>query len=305
MVGAPKCGTTALARYLAQHPQVFVASKELSYFGSDLEFRTPGGRWHIGYDAYLGWFAAHGSARYRADRSVFYLYSSWAASEIHAYDPDSRVIAMVRDPVDQMHSQHSEMVFQGEENIASFEAALAAEEDRRRGERIPEGCQKAFGLLYRDIASYSSQLERYFDTFGRDRVCVVVYDDFRRDPAATYRHVLEFLDVELGSAPSFDVVNANKGVRSKRARDVLRSSPAGLRRLGRVMVPNQYARAALRQRLHTLNTKTQPRQAMPAALRARLKSEFDAEVGRVEGLLHRDLPTWRSTTDAARPAERR
>src|ERR1700674_89585 len=72
MVGAPKSGTTAFARILGTHPDVFVASKELSYFGSDLAFvTTKGAPWHIGYDAYLGWFAEHGDARYRTDRSVF------------------------------------------------------------------------------------------------------------------------------------------------------------------------------------------------------------------------------------------
>ncbi len=75
--------------------------------------------------------------------------------------PTSRVIALLRNPVDQMHSQHSEMLFQGDEDIASFAEAIDAEEDRRRGERVPPGCQKVFGLLYRDIARYGDQVERY------------------------------------------------------------------------------------------------------------------------------------------------
>src|ERR1700722_14074148 len=80
IVGAPKSGTTAVASYLGSHPDVFVAGKELSYFGSDLEFRgVNGGRWRIGYDTYLEWFAGHGEEKYRTDRSVFYLYSARAA----------------------------------------------------------------------------------------------------------------------------------------------------------------------------------------------------------------------------------
>src|ERR1700691_6480930 len=76
IVGAPKSATTALASYMGSHPEVFVAGKELSYFGSDLEFRTAkGGRWRIGYDTYLEWFGRDGDARYRNDRSVCYLYS--------------------------------------------------------------------------------------------------------------------------------------------------------------------------------------------------------------------------------------
>src|ERR1019366_238773 len=137
------------------------------------------------------WFSRHGEARYRTDRSVFYLYSSRAAAEIHSYDPAGRVIGLLRNPVDQMHSQHSEMLFQGDEDIASFPEAIAAEDDRRRGVRVPPGCQKVF---------------------GRDQVCFVLYDDLVADAAATYRRVLDFLEVDPDHQPEFEVVNANKVV---------------------------------------------------------------------------------------------
>ncbi len=293
VVGAPKSGTTALASYLGAHPEVFVAGKELSYFGSDLVFRTTkGGRWRIGYDTYLEWFARDGQARYRADRSVFYLFSSRAAGEIHAYEPDGRVIALLRNPVDQMHSQHSEMLFQGDEDIASFERALAAEEARQRGERVPPGCQKVFGLRYRAIARYAEQLERYLAAFGPDRVCTVLYDDLVADPAAAYRGVLEFLGVDPEHRPGFEVVNANKVVRSTQLRRLLRQAPPGLRRLGRLAVPDEHARAALRRRLHVLNTRGRARPPMPVELRRRLVEEFTPEIRRLEALLDRDLGAW-------------
>src|ERR1700730_15961771 len=204
IVGAPKSGTTALASYLGAHPDVFVAGKELSYFGSDLEFRTTkGGRWRIGYDAYLEWFARSGNMRYRADRSVFYLYSSRAAEEIHAYDPESRILALLRNPVDQMHSEHSEMMFQGEEDVTSFGEAISAEGERKGGRNVPPGGQKVFGLFYRDIAHYGDQVERYLSHFGRERVCVLLYDDLVADPASTYRQVLEFLEVDPEHRPEF------------------------------------------------------------------------------------------------------
>ena len=293
IVGAPKSGTTALGVYLGVHPEVFVAGKELSYFGTDLDFRTNRGEpWHISYRSYLGWFAGHAAERYRVDRSVFYLFSSRAAEEIHAYDPGSRVIVLLRDPVDQMHAQHAEMLFQGDEDIADFAEALAAEPDRRRGDRVPAGCQKPFALLYRDIATYGPQLERYLARFGGDQVCVVLYDDLVEDTNAAYRAVLEFLGVDTAHAPPFDVVNANKVVRSRRARDLLRRTPSSLGRLGRVVVPNQYARAALRRKVHALNTRRHPRSPVPRALRRRLCEELAPDVRRLEGLVARDLSAW-------------
>jgi hypothetical protein len=302
IVGAPKSGTTALASYLTQHPGVFVADKELSFFGSDLDFRSDdGGRWQISYRSYLEWFSAHGDARYRTDRSVFYLYSSLAATEIHAFDPDSRIIVLLRNPVDQMHSQHAEMLFQGDEDIVDFGEALAAEADRRGGRRVPPGCRKHFGLLYRDIARYPEQVERYLTAFGPGGVCVVLYDDLLADAAGTYRRVLAFLEVDPTHVPSFDVVNANKVIRSARARDLLRHTPPALRRVGRMVVPNQYARATLRRRLHGLNTERRPRPPVPTQLRLALQDEFEPDIRRLEELLGRDLTPWRASDPAGHP----
>jgi hypothetical protein len=256
-------------------------------------FRSDRGRrWWVDFDTYLRWFESHGERRYRADRSVFSLFSSRAADEIHTFDPDSRIIAMVRNPADQMHSQYSEMRFQGEEDLDSFADALAAEEARAAGERVPAGCKKVFALRYRALARYHDQVARYLERFGPDRVTVLLYDDLSADPAATYRRVLDFLDVDAGQDPDFAVVNANKVIRSTRLRTVLRHAPPGLRRLGRLAVRDPYARAALRRRLASLNTRTAPRPAMPDALRAQLTEEFAPEVHRLGGLIGRDLTPW-------------
>jgi hypothetical protein len=62
--------------------------------------------------------------------------------------------------------------------------------------------------------------------------------------------------------------------------------------MGRLVVPDEYARAALRRRLHVLNTRGQARPPLPAELRLRLTEEFGPEVRRLETLLDRDLKSW-------------
>ncbi|HLX87141.1 MAG TPA: sulfotransferase [Acidimicrobiales bacterium] len=293
IVGAPKAGTTALAQFLGSHPDVFVADKELSFFGADLDFRTRrGAPWRITWEAYAAWFAGHEAERCRVDRSVFYLWSQHAAEEIHAFDPSSRIIVLVRNPVDQMHSEHSEMLFQGEEDIADFATALAAEPDRLQGRRIPAACQHVMGLYYRDLARYAGQIERYLHVFGPAQVHVVVHDDLRADAAGTYRGVLEFLGVDRSHTPAFEEVNANKQVRSVALRRTLRSGSPGLRRAARLVVRGAGARARVRRALHDLNTSSRPRAAIDPGLRAILTQEFEPEVRRLESLLGRELPAW-------------
>jgi len=299
LVGAPKSGTTALATYLGEHPDVFMAPWELNYFGTDLSFRTTtGAPSRIRLEDYLSTFSSHGSQRYRGDHSVFYLYSGDAAQEIRAFAPEARIVVILRNPVDQMYSEHSELLYQGDENIPDFATALEAEKDRALGKRIPPGCRKPFALQYRAVARYHDQVERYLKTFGPERVCVVVHDDLVRDTPGAYHHVLEFLQVDPEHEPEFRVVNPNKAVRNAALRDVLRattpdSSPT-LRRLGRLVVRSDRARGRLRRWLHVVNTKERPRPMLDPALRRRIQEELADDVRRLEGLLDRDLATWRT-----------
>jgi len=289
IVGAPKSGTTALATFLGEHPDVFMAHRELHFFGSDLDFRR-----RTGEDTYLGWYRAHADRRYRGDKSVYYLCSGVAAREIHDRCPDSRVLILLRNPVDQMHSSHSELLFQGDEDIRDFEAALSAEPARCRGERIPAGCRKPFALRYRAIAHYADQVERYLDVFGPGRVRTIVYEEFAEDVAASYRSVLEFLDLDAGIRPDFRVVTSNKQVRSTWLQGALHGASPLARGAGRLVVPGRRARAAVVRRVQRLNTAERPRPEMAPALRRALTDEFAGEVERLERLLGRDLRRWSS-----------
>ncbi|MBF6555251.1 MAG: sulfotransferase [Acidimicrobiales bacterium] len=291
IVGAPKCGTTAMWSYLGKHPDIFAAGKEYHFFGSDLAYRN---QQRPDSQSYLAYFGQATNERYVLDASIGYLASKRAAGEIASYSPDSRIIAILRNPIDMMHSLHSELLFQGDEDVADFAEALSLEGTRQRGERIPEACQSIWALFYREVAHYSEQLIRYFDAVGTERVHVVVFDDLKVDTAGSYRTVLEFLGIDPTFQPDLPVVNANKVARSERMVKLLRSPPPIVRRLGRMAVHNQNVRRSLGGRLQSLNAGQQPRQPMDGDLRRSLENEFRAEVVTLGELLGRDLSSWSS-----------
>jgi hypothetical protein len=290
VVGAPKCGSTALWTYLGEHPDIFMGGKEYHYFGSDLAYHGPRSR--LTSEAYLRCFAAANGERYRGEASVGYLYSTRAAQEIHAYSSDARIIAILRNPVDMIHALHSEELFQGDEDIADFEAALAAEEGRRQGEGIPATCEALWPLFYRDVGRYASQVRRYIDVFGRDRVHVIISEEFRADTSAGYQSVLEFLGVDPEFQPEFPVVNANKVPRSTTAVRLLRRPPRVVHRLARLLMPDPATRRAMGKRLQELNVDQRPRTAMAPELRRSLQAEYADDVARLGRLLGRDLSLW-------------
>lgn len=292
VVGALKSGTTAMCEYLGRHPEIFIpSSKEINYFGSDLELRLP----RLTEEQYLEWHFAEAGVEPRVgDGSVWYLYTKRAAAEIHAFDPDARIVIMLRNPVDALYSLHSQFLYTGDEDIRDFGQALAAEPDRRNGDRIPEGTSFPEMLYYREVAAYADQVARFLDTFGRGQVEVHLFDDFVRDTAAVYRSILQFLEVDPGFTTRFQVVNPNKEIRNKPVQEFLKTPPSLVRRIGRWVLPGYESRERLRRRLIGWNTRNQDRAPMDRTLRERLTAEFVPEVRRLETLLDRDLSRWRS-----------
>ena len=161
------------------------------------------------------------------ESSVWYLFSRRAAAEIKAFNPDSRIIIMLRDPVEMLHSLYYQYRCDGNEQLPTFDQALGAEADRRAGKRIARQAYFVQGLLYREVVRYADQVRRYFDVFGRDRVRVIIYDDFVLDAAGTYRDTLEFLEISSSRLDNvFKVVNPSRpsGARNSRRCSMIRRS---------------------------------------------------------------------------------
>lgn len=291
IVGAPKCGTTAMNGFLRQHPQIFMPErKDISYFGSDLEF----GRYRISKEEYLSLFQDVEGALQIGESSVWYLYSKTAAEEIKCFAPSARIIVMLRNPVDMLYAQHSQFLFNLNEDIPDFMEALEAEPDRKQGRRIPPQAHFVQGLFYRETIKYAEQLKRYFDVFGREKVHVILFDDFKRDTAKAYKDILAFLNVDTSFHPVFQVINPNKTPRSRRLQEFLVAPPSILTGIFKRVTPKNVQGRFLK-RLRRLNTQYTSRPVLDPALRQCLQVEFLPEVQQLSELLGRDLSSWSSS----------
>lgn len=296
IVGAPKCGTSAMHDFLRQHPDIFMPPhKEIHYFGLDLV--AP---YRPDLDEYLQYFEGWQEETIAGETSVYYLVSASAADEIHQFNPEARIIIMLRNPVDAIYSLYHQVRFNLNEPLASFEEALAAEPDRARGVGLPGGMVKAHQLLYRRTVKYAEQVERYFRVFGRKRVHVIVYDDFRDDLSATYRRAVEFLGVNASFQPEPAVVNPSKVYRSRMIQAALNRPPRWLIASARRLVPATVLRS-LSTRVARLNARTTAPAPMPAEMRAQLVAEFSPEIDRLSRLLNRDLSSWKTSRSERRP----
>ena len=305
IVGAPKCGTTALHEYLQHHPDAYLPYyKEPHYFGADLvgsrflQFRDKPGK-------YLKLFRdVRGEARI-GESSPWYLASATAAAEIHRYDPAAKIIIMLRNPIDMMYSMWSQFRYSGNEQIETFEEALAAEAERSAGERIHRAAHCITGLQYRRMTRFSEQVSRYFDRFGREGVMVIIFDDFRADTAGVYRSVLQFLELDTDVSVSFTVRNPNKEVRLAWLQKLIISTGFSLMLLKdrmtylattSALLPYSYRTRAV-EGVIAAYTRYERRSPLTSATRRRLAQELSPEVAALSALLDRDLSHWLRTED--------
>ena len=163
IVGAPRCGTTRLHADLARHPQVFMPARKEPHFGTDINeaFERHQGRPqpHLLRDlqSYLSLFEAAGDARVIGESSVYYLYSDAALAGIRTFQPDARILVLLREPVEFLHSLHGRLYSMIDET-QPFERALELEPARRAGRSVPRTVRYPARLHYSDFARFSERL---------------------------------------------------------------------------------------------------------------------------------------------------
>jgi hypothetical protein len=289
IVGAPRCGTTFMYEYLRQHPQIFMPdNKEPNFMCSDLDSGSylDGLSFMRDDAAYRALFRDAPAGALTGEASTWYLYSESAAARIRHLRPDARIIIMLRDPVQMLYSLHGRRVYGGSEDLTEFADALDAEADRREGRRISPRARNVKALFYRDVGSYSRQVERYLDTFPAEQVRVIIFEEFIKDVATAYTDTLRFLGVDTGVHPTFEVVNAGVERRSQRLRQLM-LTPIVVR-LAKAVIPPRL-RPRVGPIVDALTSKELHRPPLDAAVRTRLQGELRSDVRRLDAVLGRNV----------------
>ncbi len=291
IVGAPKCGTTALSEYLREHPRVFVSTpKEVHYFSTDM----PGHGVADTEQEYLDLFADAGPEhRAVGEASVWYLFSTEAARNIRNFAADMKLIVMLRNPADLTYSMHSQSLYNRWEDEPDFEAAWRLCDSRRAGDRIPEPCNEPRILLYDELAALGAQLERLLGVFPRDQVEIVFFDDFVADTEGAYDRVIEFLDVPPDHDVEFKPHNQNAIHRYGWLSALTEQPPEALQRMVRTVKSVTGAGdLKVMQRLRNWNLVETERPPLDPGMRRVVLEHYRDDIGKLTRLTNRTLDHW-------------
>lgn len=206
IIGAPKCGTTSLAFWLSQHPNIFITNpKEPRYFSPDI---VPV---QLTERSYLNLFN-NASYEHKAvgEASVTYFRSKLAISSILQKFPDSKFIVCIRNPIEMAISLHSQRYYAGVEPERSFSKAWRLQETRRRGKSLPL-CSKGWSNLfeYGWMCLLGEQLSNLYSIVDSKNIFVVEFEGLL-NPKNVYDNILDFLGVFHDYYPSFTKHNKAK-----------------------------------------------------------------------------------------------
>ncbi len=296
IVGAPKCGTSAIHQYLAEHRDVFMCDpKEPGYwsrdFGGLLRRRSVPLE---SLDDYLKLFAG-AQHSVVGEGSTLYLASQTAIPDLLQFNPAAKLLVMLRNPVDFVVSFHRQKTFDLNEDMTDFGRAWQLQSERAAGRHIPPHCHEPAVLQYETLGRFGTQLQRVQNLVDHDQVKVVLMDDLQQRPRETFESVLSFLQLPSEGRTDFPRVNDARTFRF-RFLQVLYSQDLPI--LGPTV---RFARRvgaqseALRSFWNSVRAKPQRKATISQEVRAELHNVFGDEIGLLEELLQRDLSAWRST----------
>lgn len=203
IVGCMKCGTTTLRRVLSAHPDVHLPEHELHFFGNHERYLSAWREGRLDPGPFHELYARHYETgkRVLGGKTPNYIVSSLTVERIERFHPEARLVVMVRDPVARAESHWNHLLRQVRSGkVPSHVVGSSFQEhvDRDLAEladaRRPDVEVRHTNVVYRGL--YAPQIRRLHHFFPADRVYVGVFDDMRRDPAAFFGALWEFLGVD-------------------------------------------------------------------------------------------------------------
>jgi len=276
IIGAPKCGTTSLAAWLAEHPNIYMSPlKEPHFYATDL------GKYKVvNRDEYEALFKEAKSFHLAVgEASVFYLFSKDAIPKIEREYSEAKYIVMLRNPVEMAYSLHEQLLVSGDEHIRDFAKAWRLSSERRQGKKVMPWCREPKILDYQSICKLGEQMERLLNIVPRQRILVLLLDDIKNNPRREYLKVLNFLGVPDDERLHFPVKNTAKGVRWPYVQTLirgLRESWASLR--GLLRIPSYIGRIGILSGIMKRNIVHRPRPPLDSELRQEMINYFRDDI---------------------------
>jgi len=188
VAGVPKAGTTSLFHYLALHPDVFPSSRKEPGFFHPFKIKDM----DANLDAYKKFFTGHSGQRYAIEATPGYFYGGKeTANAISKYSPKSKVIIVLRNPVERVFSFYK------------YKKSLGHIDGNLNFESYIDECKKQSGSIEKETydfwamvgGKYAKLLSEWHEVF-EERMKVCFFDDMVKDEPKFIEEICNWLDLD-------------------------------------------------------------------------------------------------------------
>lgn len=304
IVGAAKSGTTALQQTLAMHPDIYMSLiKEPNYFYNEVaieELRVGlqkklkkenaakwisegmnGELWNAFLreeNLYQKLFIKAKDNQKCGEASVSYLYSLKAAENIYNYNPNAKIIIMLRNPIDRAWSH-----FNMERRMGLVTGNFLQEFDKYKALSHPIWGKDP---IFLSGGNYFEQVKRYLNRFPKEQVLICLYDDYKKNPKNTINKILAFIGVTINN--DIELIQ-NKKANEARKSIIDNFLPSGglksrLRKAVQLIGLHRYLKKLLSK---------ESKEVLPDQYRIKLKEYYELEIKKLESLIDINLNNWK------------
>ncbi len=211
IVGAQKSGTSALDKYLRDHPEVQLANKkEVHFFDQEANFSDT-----VDYEKYHQNFPKIGN-KVTGECTPIYMYWDSSIRRIYEYNPEIKIISILRNPIERAYSHWNMELGRKAENI-DFSTAIRKENDR---------CREALPFQHRvysyiDRGFYSEQIRRIWRYFPKEQTLFIKYEELKLQPVKVLNEIFRFLEVSEIKSTQEKIVNPGSYITTIDDRDYI------------------------------------------------------------------------------------
>ncbi len=265
-VGAQKSGTSWVYACLYEHPEICAPIKEIHFFSRP--------RFEKGRAWYESHFDRCDAGKKKGEFSTSYLYSKEAPERIKSLYPDTKIIAILRNPVTRAYSQYRNAIKAGE-----ISETLAFSEYQKDEVSVI------------DQGKYAEQLERYFALFSKDQILVTIFEDIDKDKLAFMQRIYAFIGVDASFVPSMLEETINVGRIPKRVfiERCMHHTAEFLRKIGFDRLVWSIRKLGIPDVIRSFNTKSTPVTQTPPYDHTTLARMFHDDTQKLSKYCGRDM----------------
>lgn len=294
IAGAPKCGTTSVFGFLADHPDVCASSLKETCFLIDQDYTLYNPDRNVatqGVEAYSQFFdhCRNRDAQIYLEATPDYLYQKTPLTYLPQLDPVPHIIFILRRPAERVYS-----MFQfARNNMSVIDSSMtfSAFIDAVRNPESASGIDRPMLLDVLNHSRYASYIKPWIEVFGRDRIHVFLFEDLVTDSRQFMKSLCRemHIDPDFYDDYTFEKRNVTRSVRFQLLHRIKRR----LRKAGGSSIPgNRYA-GELYRRINAPPARNS-RSRDDENLIQSLELEFMTDNQELSELLGIDLSCWRS-----------